>query len=70
MKKGQKVSAGQKIGTIGTSGRVGAAHLHFEIRQDTRGMAAGGWDPLDSTRFNYVFTIRKKLSKGWLGERK
>ena len=69
VKKGQKVSAGQKIGTIGTSGRVGAAHLHFEIRQDTRGMAAGGWDPLDSTRFNYVLPSEKNSAKvGWVKE--
>ena len=70
VKKGQKVSAGQKIGTIGTSGRVGAAHLHFEIRRDTRGMAAGGWDPLDSTRFNYVLPSEKNSAKvGWVKER-
>lgn len=63
---GQKVNAGSQIGTIGTSGRVGAAHLHFEIRQNTRGMALGGWDPLDKSRFYYVLPREKNYSKvGW-----
>lgn len=69
VKMGQTVAAGQKIGAIGTSGRVGAAHLHFEIRPNTQGMKAGGWDPLDSTRFSYVLPSEANSSKvGWVKE--
>ncbi len=67
VKMGQTVAAGQKIGAIGTSGRVGAAHLHFEIRPNTQGMKAGGWDPLDSSRFSYVLPSEVNSSKvGWV----
>ena len=32
-------------------------------------MAAGGWDPLDSTRFNYVLPSEKNSAKvGWVKE--
>ncbi len=67
VKMGQRVYAGNQIGTIGTSGRVGAPHLHFEIRQNTKGMAAGGWNPLDQSRFNYVLPGEKNSQKvGWI----
>ena len=67
VRSGQKVSAGNHIGTIGTSGRVGAAHLHFEIRENTKGMASGGWDPLDKSRFKYRLPGEKNSNKiGWI----
>ena len=31
IKKGQKVETGEKIGTVGQSGRASAPHLHYEI---------------------------------------
>ncbi|GAB7078993.1 peptidoglycan DD-metalloendopeptidase family protein [Megalodesulfovibrio paquesii] len=41
VKVGQKVQAGERIASVGQSGRATGPHLHFEIRQG--GLA---WDPL------------------------
>jgi len=34
VKKGQKISAGHKIGKVGSTGRSTGPHLHYEIRQN------------------------------------
>jgi murein DD-endopeptidase MepM/ murein hydrolase activator NlpD len=34
VREGQKVSRGDVIGEVGSTGRVSAPHLHFEIRKD------------------------------------
>ena len=36
VKEGELVSTGQKIGTIGMSGRVDQPQLHFEIRKSRK----------------------------------
>lgn len=36
VKRGTKVSVGQKIGTVGVTGKVDKPQLHFEIRKGTK----------------------------------
>ncbi|MBQ0012963.1 MAG: M23 family metallopeptidase [Proteobacteria bacterium] len=36
VKRGNKVTVGQKIGTVGTSGKVDEPQLHFEVRKGTK----------------------------------
>ena len=36
VKRGSKVAVGEKIGTVGSTGKVGEPQLHFEIRNGTR----------------------------------
>ena len=36
VRRGAKVSVGQKIGTVGATGKVDVPQLHFEIRKGTK----------------------------------
>jgi murein DD-endopeptidase MepM/ murein hydrolase activator NlpD len=36
VKRGDRVAAGQKIGTVGTTGKVSEPQLHFEIRKGSK----------------------------------
>lgn len=36
VKKGEKIKAGQEIGSVGTSGAIKAPQLHFELRQNSK----------------------------------
>lgn len=35
VRKGQNVKAGQRIGSVGMSGKASAPHLHYEVRRDS-----------------------------------
>ena len=41
VKRGTKVNVGQKIGTVGETGKVDSPQLHFEIRKGTK-----AYDPI------------------------
>ena len=36
LRRGARVSVGQKIGTVGATGKVDKPQLHFEIRKGTK----------------------------------
>jgi murein DD-endopeptidase MepM/ murein hydrolase activator NlpD len=36
VRRGHKVSVGQKIGAVGETGKVDSPQLHFEIRKGTK----------------------------------
>jgi lysostaphin len=42
---GDQVEQGQVIGTVGSTGRSSASHLHFEIRLDRRKYNPAFWLP-------------------------
>lgn len=52
VKKGQSVSAGQKIGEVGSTGWSTGPHLHFEVRIDGTAYNPLGWFGSSKTKVN------------------
>jgi len=53
VRKGQKVQKGDKIASLGGSGKTTGAHLHFEVRNNSR--------PIDPM----IHLAKKKRKKSW-----
>lgn len=61
VQKGQKVEAGQKIGTVGMSGKSSSPHLHYEVRrseqvEDPVNYMFATVDPMEYANFLYMAT--------------
>lgn len=56
VRKGQRVSQGDHIGAVGSTGWATGPHLHFEIREDGRQV-----DPLKVARSSEAFTISPSM---------
>lgn len=67
VKKGQRVKAGQILGTMGTSGASTGVHLHFEIHLGHKvGWSNNGSGFLDPIPFLYALeTFEREAGKGW-----
>lgn len=45
VRAGQEVTAGQRVGTVGTTGNVTGSHLHFELRRGGAAVDPAPWLP-------------------------
>lgn len=62
---GQKISAGQTIGTIGTSGGTIAPHLHYEVMRDGKNIDPVHFmlEGLNSSQYHYLIEVSKKVNQ-------
>ena len=62
---GQKISAGEVIGTIGTSGGAIAPHLHYEVIQDGKNLDPVNFmlEGLNSSQYHTLKEVSKKINQ-------
>jgi len=65
VKNGQKVTSGQAIGTIGTSGGSIAPHLHYDVIKDGQNLDPINFmlEGLNSTQYNKLISASKKVNQ-------
>lgn len=65
VRPGQKITAGQAIGTVGTSGGTIAPHLHYEVIRDGKNLDPVNFmlEGLNSLQYHNLLEVSKKVNQ-------
>ena len=65
VRNGQKIVAGQVIGTVGTSGGTIAPHLHYEVIKEGKNLDPVNFmlEGLNSSQYNRLVEVSKKVNQ-------
>lgn len=65
VRNGQKIAAGQVIGTVGTSGGTIAPHLHYDVIKDGKNLDPINFmlEGLNSFQYNKLIEVSKKVNQ-------